>query len=199
MSFNKYKKPVKEIVSLFNLAQSSHYQVTFGGLPTNLRSYLIERGITNSFISRDAGLLCYSAIMPTTKFATADIMGNYTGVVEKFVHTRMYDPITLEFYVDSGYKIVRMFENWMEFISSGSNVDQTSSAYFYRIKYPDEYKSNATRIIKFDRDYLNGMAYTFYGLFPISMSSPSISYQSSDTLKLSVTFNYERYIVSSAS
>lgn len=198
MSLNSYKKKIQDVVGLFNLAQTSHYQVIFGGLPPALITYLVSKGITSNFISEDAGLLCYSATIPTTKFATADIFGNYTGVTEKFVHTRMYDPITLEFYVDSRYRIVRMFEYWMEFISSGSGVNQTSPAYFYRIKYPEEYKANSTSIVKFDRDYNNGMAYTFYGLFPMAMSSPSISYQSSDTLKLSVTFNYERYIVGSS-
>lgn len=196
MSIANYKKDISDIVNLFNLAQSSHYQVTFGGLPTALVTYLNGKGISSNFISDDAGLLCYAAQIPTTKFATADIMGNYTGVTEKFVHTRMYDPITLEFYVDYRYRIVRMFEYWMQFISSGSEASESSLGYFYRIKYPDQYKSYSTTIVKFDRDYENGIGYTFFGLFPIAMSSPSISYQSSDTLKISVTFNYERYIVS---
>lgn len=190
-----YKKNISEIVELFNLAQSSHYKVTFGGLSSDLRSYITSKGVTNNFMSEDAGLLCYAAQIPTTKFATADIFGNYTGVSEKFVHTRMYDPITLEFYVDSKYRIIKMFESWMEFISSGSNANENSPGYFYRIKYPEQYKSNSTKIVKFDRNYRDAIEYVFFGLFPISMSSPSISYQNSDILKISVTFNYERYII----
>lgn len=196
MSLANYKKSISDIKSVFNLAQTSHYQVVFGGFSTPLMSYLSERGVSLSFMNENAGLLCSSAQLPTTSFATADIRGAYTGVNEKFAHTRMYDPITLEFYVDSQYRVLKMLEYWMEFISSGSGEVLNSAGYYYRMRYPEEYKVNATQIIKFDRDYNAGVGYIFYGLFPISMSAPVVSYQSSDTLRVSVTFNYDRYATS---
>ena len=55
----------------------------------------------------------------------------------------------------------------MEFISSGSGVDNRQKGYFFRMQYPIYYKSDSTKIIKFDRDYNNTLEYTFYGLFPI--------------------------------
>jgi hypothetical protein len=194
VSLANYKKSISDIKSVFNLAQTSHYQVVFGGFSSELRSYLSDRGVSLSFMNENAGLLCSSAQLPTTSFATADIRGAYTGVNEKFAHTRMYDPITLEFYVDSQYKVLKMFEYWMEFISSGSNESVNSPGYYYRMRYPIEYKVDSTQIIKFDKDYNYGFGYMFYGLFPISMSAPVVSYQASDILRVSVTFNYERYI-----
>jgi hypothetical protein len=62
------------------------------------------------------------------------------------------------------------------------------------MQYPSAYKSNSTKIIKFDRDYKRELEYNFIGLFPINMSSVPISYDASDILKVSVAFNYERYI-----
>jgi hypothetical protein len=196
VSLANYRKSISDIKSSFNLAQTSHYQVVFGGFSADLRKYLSERGISLSFMNESAGLLCSSAQLPTTSFATADVRGAYTGISEKFVHTRMYDPITLEFYVDGQYRMLKMLEYWMEFISSGSGEIVNSSGYYHRMKYPNEYKVNSTQIIKFDRDYLSGVGYIFYGLFPLSISAPVVSYQSSEVMRISATFNYDRYVTS---
>lgn len=177
-----------------SLAQTSHFQVIFGGLQSQLLGYLAYRGIDPRFIGETVGLLCNSAILPGSQFATAQITTNYTGVSENFAHTRMFDQINLEFYVDNGYRALKFLEHWMEFISNGSNISQTRDGYFFRMMYPKDYKTNATRIIKFDRDYSRAIEYTFYGLFPVSLSSTAVSYGPSDILKASATFSYERYV-----
>jgi hypothetical protein len=181
-----------------NLAQTSHYQVIFGGLNSDLSSYLDERGVDTRFITNSAGLLCSSASIPGSTLATADINGNFMGVQEKMAHTRIFTRMQLEFYVDSDYRMIKFLEHWMEFISSGSDssssVSADDNAYYYRMRYPDDYKSNKTKIIKFDRDYNREIEYNFVGLFPIDMSSVPISYEASDVLKVSVAFNYERYV-----
>ena len=38
------------------------------------------------------------------------------GVTENMVHSRIYTPIQLEFYVDNEYKALKFLEHWMEFI-----------------------------------------------------------------------------------
>ena len=188
-----------------NLAQTSHYEVKFGGLPPELNSYLLTRGISSRFIAEDAGLLCNSASLPTTQLATVDIAGNYMGMTETFAHRRQYQDITLEFYVDKNYRTLKFLEHWMEFVASGAfnpingnnlpinrNVDQ---GYFIRMQYPKYYKSNRTRIIKFDRDYKKEIEYTFIGLYPYSISSIPVAYASSDILKMSATFKMDRYVI----
>ena len=82
----------------------------------------------------------------------------------------------------------------MEFISSGSREQPYKEGYHFRMRYPDEYKCSATKIVKFDRDYTKYIEYTFYGLFPLTLNSTSISYESSGILKASASFNYERYV-----
>jgi len=177
-----------------NLAQTSHYQVIFGGLSGQLRSYLLRRGIDYRFIGDSVGLLCNSASLPGSSFATADIVGNYTGVAEKMAHTRTFTQIDFEFYVDSSYKTIKFLEHWMEFISSGSGELPYKEGYHFRMMYPDDYKCNSTRIIKFDRDYSKYIEYTFYGLFPLTLNSTAISYDNSSILKASASFSYERYV-----
>ena len=188
-------RKISEFKPLFtNLAQTSHYQVVFGGLSGPLRSYLRLRGIDSRFIGESVGLLCNSASLPGSSFATADIVGNYTGVAEKMAHTRTFTQIDLEFYVDRSYKTIKFLEHWMEFISSGSREQPYKEGYHFRMRYPDGYKCNASSIIKFDRDYRNYIEYTFYGLFPLTLNSTTISYESSGILKASASFNYERYV-----
>lgn len=189
------RRRISDFKPLFsNLAQSSHYQVIFGGLNSTLISYLGARGVDSRFISESAGLLCFSASLPGSSFATAEITGNFTGVSEKMAHTRMFTQISLDFYIDSEYRELKFLEHWIEYISSGSGVDQQRDGYFFRMKYPIEYKSNFTKIIKFDRDYLNEVEYNFYGLFPIALDAVPVSYQGSEILKATATFNFDRYV-----
>lgn len=197
---------ISDIKPLFtNLAQTSHYEVKFGGLPTELVSYLGKRGVDRRFIAEDAGLLCHNASLPTTQLSTVDISGNYIGVTESFAHRRQYQDISLEFYVDKNYKTLKFLEHWMEFIASGatnpidgnnlpisSNVDH---GYFMRMQYPKYYKSNRTRIIKFDRDYNKEIEYTFIGLYPYNIASIAVSYSQSDVMKMQATFKIERYVI----
>lgn len=200
-------RKISEIKPLItNLAQTSHYEVKFGGLPKELTEYLSKRGVDWFFINESAGLLCSSAVLPTTQLATSPIPGSYTGITENFAHTRMYDAISLEFYVDSSYKSLKFIEHWMEFIASGSHnpiesvsgaVPINRDAYFIRMQYPEYYKSDQTRIIKFDRDYNREIEYTFRGLFPKNLSSVPVSYNASDILKITATFQFDRYIVGS--
>jgi hypothetical protein len=199
---------ISDIKPLFtNLAQTSHYQVLFGGLPSQLKSYLSRRGVSPFFIGEDIGLLCYSASLPTTSFSSKVVDGNFTGIQEKFAVARLYNEISLEFYVDNNYKTLKFLEHWMEFISSGSHnpidnpigsVSQADNSYFIRMQYPEYYKSNYTKIIKFDRDYNSEIEYRFIGLWPISISSPAITYAQSEVLKVSASFQYDRYIAGRA-
>lgn len=178
-----------------NLAQTSHYQVIFG-LPSSgtLSSYLNARGVNTTFVTESSGLLCSSASIPGSSLGTADINGNFMGVQEKMAHTRIFTQMQLEFYVDSDYRMMKFLEHWMEYIASGSGQNPANPGYYYRMQYPDYYKSNSTKIIKFDRDYKKEFVYNFIGLFPINMSSVPVSYDSSEIMKVSVAFNYERYI-----
>ena len=65
------------------------------------------------------------------------------------------------------------------------------------MRYPrgdSGYKCDKTKIVKFNIDYRSEIEYTFFGLFPINFSSTPVQYGSSDVLRASVTFSYERYI-----
>lgn len=204
-------KKISEISPLFtNLSQSSFYQVRFGGLGRELKDYLYKRGIDRQFISEDVGLLCNNAALPTTQLATADINGNYIGMTESIAHRRQYQDITMEFYVDKNYKSLKFLEHWMEFIASGSTnplegelgpiSENIDDAYYIRMQYPEYYKSNKTKIFKFERDYdgknkKNVLEYTFIGLYPYNIASIPVSYSQSNILTMQASFKIDRYVI----
>ena len=196
------RKKITEYVStIANVAQTSHYLVSFGGLSDELTKFLGTKEVDNRFIIEEAGLRCSSASIPGSSLATASIAGNYMGVQEKMVHSRIFTEMSLEFYVDRDYKIIKFFEYWMDYITNGSeseNVRKSDAGYFYRMKYPRDsesgYKCDKIKIVKFEPSQGKELEYTFYGAFPVNFSSTSVQYGSSDVLRANVTFSYERYI-----
>jgi len=199
---------ISDIRPLFtNLAQTSHYELKFGGLPGQLIAYLAKRGVSSLFVNESAGLLCSNASLPTTVMNSKIVDGNFTGIQEKFAYSRSYGETTLTFYVDSDYLMVKFLESWMEFIASGSHnpigtvagpVSQSRANYFIRMQYPEDYKTNYTKIVKFDRNYESEIEYTFFGLWPSSIGSIDVSYNESQILTVSATFSYDRYIAGPA-
>ena len=188
---------------LTNVAQTSHYQVFFDGLSRDLFTFLGQKNVDRRFITENSGLLCSAASIPGSALATSDIFGNFTGVQEKFAHTRIFSEMSLEFYVDKDYKMIKFFEHWMDYIASGSerrritSFSKASPGYFYRMRYPkgnSGYKCDKTKIVKFNVDYKKEIEYTFIGMFPINLASTPVQYGNSDVLKVNCTFNYERYI-----
>ena len=201
----------RDVKKLFgNLSQTNYYQVDFSSLSTfgpnqELIKYLGERGVDRDFISRDAGLLCSEASLPGTSLATAEVKDNFMGVSQEFAHTRLYTDFDFTFYVDNDYKSIKFFEGWIDFISSGSETlapigdgaNPLNSNYYRRMRYPDTYKCQTMTITKFERNVssTNTIKYSFINVFPKTISAIPISYGGADILKVSVSFNYDRYAI----
>ena len=184
---------------LQNVAQTSHFLVKFVLPRGGCRSFLRQKGINDRFISDNVGLLCSDAVLPGSAMATLNTAGDFQGVIERFAHTRNFTQINFDFYVDNEYKSLKFLEHWMEFISSGSIADPSSDTYHFKMKYPDEYKSNDTRVVKFERNHFQFLEYRFVGLFPLSLNSTRVSYQNSNVLKATATFSFDRYICGESS
>ena len=177
------------------MATTSHYEVFFQSLPAKLIKFIKDRDseVNNRFIFRDLGLLCKTATLPGTSFATAQVSGHAMGIVQKYAHTRIYPDFTMTFIVDDKYRVVRFFELWQEFISSGGQENPTRRAYYHRMEYPVDYKCETLRIQKFDKDHDHDVEYTYINAFPRSLSPVTVSYDRSRLLELSVTFTYDRH------
>ena len=179
---------------LQNVAQTSQFLVKFVLPRGDCRRFLRQKGINDRFISDNVGLLCSDAVLPGSALATLNTAGDYQGVVERFAHTRNFTQISFDFYVDNEYKSLRFIEHWMEFITGGSIGDPSQDTYHFKMRYPDEYKANETRVVKFERNHSQFLEYRFIGLFPLSLNSVRVSYDNSQVLKATANFSYDRYV-----
>jgi len=114
--------------------------------------------------------LCSEAVLPGSTFDMAEEYGSRQGIIERFPTRRIYSDFNLTFYVDADYSLIRLFEEWMNFIDplyakngnqvleyQGSPTGQAGNYYldsndFYRFKYPNTYKK-LIGITKFERNY----------------------------------------------
>ena len=183
-----------------NLSLNNQYQVHFAGFNTSIINYLRNNlGILNAddFISRQMGILCFDASLPASALATAEVKDNFMGVPQEFAHSRLYTDIDFTFYIDKDYTLLTIFEGWMDYITSGAEreVDDLQKPYYRRLKYPDTYKVSSMYISKFEKNADRGITYQFINAFPKSITPIPVTYGAADLLKVSVSFNYDRYIV----
>ena len=187
---------VKE--KLGKLSLTNQYQVHFSALNKTITDYLKNLGIDNVdiFLSRDVGILCSDASLPASAYATGEVKDNFMGIPQEFAHTRLYTDIDFTFYVDEDYTSLSIFEGWMDYISSGAdNIDPDEKAFFRRFRYPDDYKVNTMTITKFEKNLERTLMYEFKNAFPKSITSLPVTYGTADLMKVTVSFNYDRYIV----
>lgn len=190
-----------DILPLFTkVATTAHYELSFPGMPWQLLTYIKMESddlIDNAFVFRDLGLLCKNASLPGTAFATAQINGNYMGINQKYAHTRIYTDTSFTFIVDDDYRVIKFFELWQEFISSGSDAGMNRKAYYHRMQYPADYKIDTMHLQKFDKNYGASVEYTFLSAFPVNITPIAVSYDESRILEISVSFAYDRYFFGS--
>ena len=191
-----------------DLAFTNYYQlfITEGWDPNGFPSFLKEQEVKNIYLLGGLdytrlGLLCSEAVLPASAYATSEVKDNFMGVTQEFAHTRLFTDIDLTFYVDRDYTVLNFFEAWMNYISGGGEVPLSATpGYYRRFNYPDFYKNKSGIYIKkFERDYATkgekSITYNLINAFPKSMASIPVAYGGADLLKVSVTFNYDYYIV----
>jgi hypothetical protein len=152
------------------LSLSSQFKValhlTSGGTGDVLSSYLTRLGLTNQAEKNEYyNFYCAETTLPGATFDTFDESGSRQGVIEKFPLKRVYTPFTMTFYVDNDYRLIRLFEEWMNYInpvytnngifpgSERGQGDAKNTTDFFRLRYPDSYK-RIISVVKFERNFI---------------------------------------------
>jgi hypothetical protein len=199
--------------------------VNQGGDPqSNLESWLTASNITND-ISRNAefDFFCAEAMLPGGTFNVTEERGSRQGVTEAFPIQRVYQPFNITLYIDNDYKIIRLFEEWMNFINPLYEADAVAGPSpigqgnfkgrneYFRMKYPDTYK-RIISVVKFERNFIEKpelsldragnrlgsvptITYRMIDAFPTNITAMPVSYEGSTILKTTVEFNYSRYVI----
>ena len=200
-----------QAVEIFGkVAQTNYYLLNFSGFANqgplgDLTKHLKENfGVDTDHILNKTGMMCSEATLPGSSLATAEVKDNFMGIPQEYAHTRLYTDIDFTFYIDRSYTNLKFFEGWIDYIASasetrgpiGDGADIYSSNYYRRMRYPDSYKCSSMFITKFEKD-IGGptIRYQFINAFPKLVTAVPVSYGGADVLRVSVSFNYDRYIV----
>ena len=184
-----------------NLSLTNQYQVTFNSLPPKVIDHLKDKyGIyrADAYMARNGGLLCSSATLPDTALTTETVKNDFIGIPQEFAQLRTSTALEFSFYVDIDYTNLRIFEGWIDYISSGSqqdNIDELAENYYRRMRYPDDYKTSTMYITKFERSGDQRLDYLFVNAFPKSVFQVPVSYGNADLLQVSVQFVFDRYVL----
>ena len=171
-----YKKINDAQRDLFPLSLTAEFKVSLNlGYDTDistsqsLSSWLTKCGIANS--PQDLARYDFFAsdvTLPGASFDMAESMGDRQGTIERFAQRRLYAPLSVSFYVDADYNILRLFEEWMNFMNPIHNSSgryegsfQGQSGYeernnYYKFRYPNDYKRNIV-VTKFEKDFYQGL------------------------------------------
>ena len=212
------------------LAISSQFKVSLdlvrrssSGNNLGLFEYLTNCGLFNdtTSTSQKYDFLCSQASLPGASFDVSEEMGSRQGMIERFASRRVYNQFDLTFYIDNNYDVLRMFEEWMNYINpvynesngrydgaEGSQLNAYQERNTYsRFRYPDDYR-RMIAITKFERDFLKNpnernntfknmplLTYRFIDTFPVDINAVQMSYDSSTFLQVTVVFAYLRHTI----
>lgn len=190
-------------------------------MPNHLKEFYDFSKPMNGFSQLDTiSLLAYEAVLPGTSYELNQVFGDTQGITEQYPTKKVFAPVDVSFYVDNTYRVLSFFDAWMGMISSSPNPGTNSSdiyppnyTTYLKFRYPDTYECYVN-IIKFERDLrpsnervttgpthktkkggINDpktYTYTLINAYPSNIISIPVSYEQSNILKTTVTFNYDR-------
>lgn len=218
--------PIPDALKMFgNLSVTSQFKVSLhlsSGGNSELERWLRSDGLLKTPLEAATyDFLCNEASLPGASFNTFEEAGSRQGITEPFVGNRVYPTFDMSFYVDSEYRMIRLFEEWMNFInpiytnngmaepnSSGSGYGGAKNRPdFFRLRYPDQYR-RIISITKFERDFHENpdkpsgvykkqtqLTYRMIDSFPVNLTSIPVTYDGSIVTKTRVSFSYSRYVI----
>lgn len=186
-------------------ALTSHFECNFQ-FSDKMKKWFEDNSLKNLYeLGTTLTISCSEASLPGSSLATHELNNDFTGVTQRHAYRRLYDDrADFTFYVNEKYEQIRVFEAWMRYITGEQIATAADPAISYRVQYPSDYKV-PLYITKFERDLgvkgarSNKIVYSFFNAFPISINSMPVSYDSSQLLKCTVSFTYDRYVCSNSS
>lgn len=200
--------------NLGNPSLSNTYKVslmlasaTAGSAGSNLDTWLTSAGVFDNYTPDRFDFLCAETMLPGTRLDIYQELGSRQGILEAFPKRREYTDMAMSFYVSSDYQILRLFQEWINFINpvhtaGGTPIKGSPGGYpntadmnaFHRFRYPVYYKRDIA-VTKFEKNLDESITYVFVGAFPISLNSIPLSYDTAQVMQCQVEFKYDRYFI----
>lgn len=174
MSYSRLKSFIAS-VKLEGMARNSKFAVELT-LPEQMRQNFNISSKLQTML-----LFCDSAALPGINIATS---ANRTfGEVRETPYDRIFDTLSLSFYVDNSMVVKSLFNEWV-------NLIQNNQSRLF--SYYEEYISKIV-ITTFDMKSRPRYRVMLQEAYPKQISSISLDYANRDIMKLNVTFMFKYY------
>lgn len=168
-SLNDFKAQMNK-----GLAKSSHFAVSLGLPPILSGNNII---ISNM---KKITLFCDQTQIPGVSFASNQV--RVYGEFREVPYEKLYEPITLSFYVDVSMHVKLLFDTWI------SSIQDTKTRDF---NWPESYLSNNIDILVEDTEDKQRYMVSLRNCFPKAISPIQLDYSAKDIMKLSVNLSYQ--------
>lgn len=159
------------------LAKTNRYRVT-------IATPALMTGFMNS--GRLITLFCESTSLPGQVVATTE--QRIMGETREFPYSKMFDNITLSFYIDNNFEVKGFFDNWLNSVSNTQN----KITYYYK-----DYIAPTVLIEVLPMDSeVSTYSITLHEAYPKGISPIQLSADSRDIAKIGVSLNYKYYTTS---
>lgn len=159
------------------LAKTNRYRVTIA-TPALMPEFM------NS--GRLITLFCESTSLPGQVVATTE--QRIMGETREFPYSKMFDNITLSFYIDNNFEVKGFFDNWL---NSVSNTQNKITSYYKDYIAP----TVLIEVLPMDSE-VSTYSITLHEAYPKGISPIQLSADSRDIAKIGVSLNYKYYTTS---
>ena len=154
------------------IAKTSHF-TTVVVLPPSLLSKFSSSDITKLI------LFCDQTQIPGVSFSSNQVRSY--GEFKEVPYEKLYEAVTLSFYVDSNMVIRNVFDEWVKLIQGNSRD----------FSWPKEYLSDLTSIVVENSQGDQTYVVNLRKCFPKAVSPVQLDYAGKEVMKLQVTLSYQ--------
>jgi hypothetical protein len=184
----------------------------FGKLKDALGTGFSQRELVGDSVdggpARWISMMCEEVTLPGSQFATGQVNGIHTGSGQfNYPHTRLFNDITLTWICDANMTPLKFVNTWMDAIfddgyktiiqTDPNQVQKRERNRTVRLNYPDEYTMcmSVLKAEKNDKSEIGraSIRYFLEGVYPYSVDSVPLSMGTSQLVKVSANFYYERW------
>lgn len=170
MNLNTFISNVKS-----GLARNNHFLVQLA-LPSKIATSDPTKSNLNKIL-----LFCDQAQLPGISYGTNQV--RTYGEFRETPYEKLYEPVTLSFYVDKDLYVKKMFEEWINLIQNRETRD---------FEYPVNYMTDV-EIFVLDVEDNQKYLVKLKNAYPKAISAIQLDYASKDVMKLQVTMTYKYY------
>lgn len=171
MSISEFKSSINK----YDLMRSNRYYMELNA-PTPLAAKA-EPFVSNLNMIR---LMCHTATLPGINVSTSPVRS--FGEQREVPYEKIYDPLSLTFYVDGEMIVKRLFDAWVSLVQGTDRL----------FNYPKDYRSDMfVHVYKVNNQSVYSVK--LFDCFPKTVGAVQLDYGAREVMKLTVTFSYRYY------